>query len=316
MFKKKKKNSVNIMGDKRAKIFYACVIALPILNFLIMWLGVNFNSFLLAFQKYDFAKSLEADDTVYVWNGWNNIKRVWNDFTYDGGILRIALKNSLIHYIVPTAVGATVGLWASYYIAKKYWGGEFFKALGVAVSTVSGFIMCLLWLHFCTNAYPAFVQNLFGIKVEGLMSNTSTVTFAILLFPCLTIGTSLIYISVMSRIPSSCIEAAKLDGITPMQEFRYITFPLISPTFFMYFATGIPAIFTGQGNLYNYFGEFADPSVQTIGYVLFIKVAGSKASIAEYPYAAAAGMVCTFVCVPITVLARWLIKKYTPDVAY
>ena len=84
----------------------------------------------------------------------------------------------------------------------------------------------------------------------------------------------------------------------------------------MQFATGIPALFTGQGGLFDYFGEFAPAAANTIGYILFVKVAGSTASVVDYPYAAAAGMLCTFVCVPLTLGLRYLMKKKLPDVSY
>ena len=44
-------------GEKTAKrremLFYILMIALPVLQFCIFYIGVNFNSILLAFQTYD-----------------------------------------------------------------------------------------------------------------------------------------------------------------------------------------------------------------------------------------------------------------------
>lgn len=312
-----KRKKYGLLTSRRAKIFFACIVALPILNFFVMYVGVNFNSFFLAFQRYDYAKSYEAQDTIYCWNGWNNIRQVWNDFTGKDAVLGKAMINSFWYYIVPTVGTFTWSLWFSYYIAKKMYGAEFFKVTAILVSAItSPFMMSILWLHLCTTAYPALVKLVFGKTVAGLYSKPETILIASIVRPNLFIGCSLLMISLITRVPQSCIEAAKLDGCTPMREFWSITFPLISPTLAMQFVTGIPALFTGQGGLFDYFGEFAPSSAQTLGYILFIKVAGSKASVVDYPYAAAAGMLSTFVAVPLTLGLRYLMKKKLPDVSY
>ena len=61
---KKKKKLLN--RKKKQLIFYICIVALPILQFCVFYIGVNFNSILLAFKTFD------ADTNKYVFDGFNN----------------------------------------------------------------------------------------------------------------------------------------------------------------------------------------------------------------------------------------------------
>ena len=59
-------------GEMGELIFYSALIALPLLQIAIFYFYVNFNSFLMAFQKYTFKDG-------FTWNGWTNFKNIWLD---------------------------------------------------------------------------------------------------------------------------------------------------------------------------------------------------------------------------------------------
>ena len=77
--------------DKKL-IFYIACFALPVLQFLIFYIGVNFQSILLAFQKYDGKNAVFFFDKQDL---WVNFVKVYKELT-ETKILLIALKNSLI----------------------------------------------------------------------------------------------------------------------------------------------------------------------------------------------------------------------------
>lgn len=49
----------------------------------------------------------------------------------------------------------------------------------------------------------------------------------------------IIYLAGLQSIPESLYEAAKLDGAGTIGQFRHITLPMLSPTIFFNFVTGI-----------------------------------------------------------------------------
>ena len=106
----------NFYQKKRLKdlIFCLCVIAVPALQFAIFYIGVNFNSILMAFQKYD-NSTIPAK---YVWNGVANFKTLFNDLANSTEI-HFAFKNSLLVFLVNVGVGTTLSLVFSLYIYKK-----------------------------------------------------------------------------------------------------------------------------------------------------------------------------------------------------
>ena len=78
-------------GDVSELIFYSLLISLPILQVVIFYFYVNFNSFTLVFKSYD-----SLTDSFY-WSSQQiglNFKQLWNDLR--SMLLLNALKNSLI----------------------------------------------------------------------------------------------------------------------------------------------------------------------------------------------------------------------------
>ena len=100
-------------------IFYLGLLALPLLQFFIFYVGVNFISIFLALKKIDPLTGEEG------WVGLNNFKRALNDrgpmplFSY-------AFKNSFIVYLCGFLVGISLAILFSYYIYKKMPTSSFF----------------------------------------------------------------------------------------------------------------------------------------------------------------------------------------------
>ena len=91
---------------------------------------------------------------------------------------------------------------------------------------------------------------------------------------------------------------------------------MIFPTITVFLVTGVGDFFTANACAYTFYAENAPYNVYTLGYYLFIKVIGANASLADYPYAAAAGLCLTLVAAPITLLVKYLLEKYGPDPEY
>lgn len=117
----------------------------------------------------------------------------------------------------------------------------------------------------------------------------------------------------MTRIPVSVVEYAQIDGVSAVREFFSITMPLIFSTLSTFIIVGIAGFFTNQAFLFEMFGKNANVKVQTFGYYLFMLTYSGEAN---YPYAAAGGLVFTIVAVPLTYLVKYLLDKVDPNVAF
>ena len=126
-------------------------------------------------------------------------------------------------------------------------------------------------------------------------------------------GTDMIlYSGAMSSIDDSLIESAQIDGASPARELVKIVLPAIYPTLSMKIVLSVAGIFTNQAFLFSFYGGDTPYSLRTFGYYLFITVNNSP-TMADYPYAAAMGIVFTLVATPITLLTKHLLEKFGPS---
>ena len=303
---KKKKTMDMTSKAKKDLIFYVIMMAYPVAYFLFFYVAINFNSLALAFKKYDI--DVVTNKQYAVWAGLDNFKTIFHEYT-SSTLLKNALTNSLVVYLY-SLITIPLGLLFSFYIAKKAKGHEFFKVMLFLPSILSALILVIMYKYICERLYPAIMLEFFDQKVQGLLADSETRFGALLFYNILTsFGTSvLIYSSSMDRIPESIVESAKLEGITGIQEFWYITLPLIFSTMSTFLIVGVAGIFTNQFNLFSVYG-IAPPSTDmyTLGYYLFAETA--YANSLSYPRLSAFGILFTIIVIPLTFGLRFVLEK-------
>lgn len=285
--------------------FYFLVIALPMVQFVIFYIGVNFNSILLAFKGYDINKG-------YYFIGFDNFKQVFHDLK-NVPYLFSSIKNSLVLYFV-NLLAMALSLLFSFYIYKRRTLGTFFKIILFLPNIISVLILAVMYKYFTERAVPE-LATFFHKTIGGLLSDDKTAFPTILIFNVLiSFGTqTLLASSAMEGISNSVTDASKIDGCTPLQEYIYITIPMIWPTIKTFLVVGVAGIFTNQMCLFSFFGNNASYSLYTFGYFLYTSI--QQASFSDYPYLAAMGLVLTAVAVPLTYLVKLVVDKLGPKVA-
>ena len=306
--------------DKRKKdlIFYVVMLALPVLQFSIFYVGVNFNSILMIFQKYDEA----SKDFIFLdaHNIFKNFTDVFHSLKTET-VFPFALKNSLISYAVSLVAGTVLALVFSYYIYKQFPMHGLVKVVLFTPSIISGMVLVSIFIQFVNSVIPDVFQMISGSETKILPFITkppTSKTFGTILFYCIWIGFGgniLLYVGAMNNISESVSEACRLDGANLFQEMIYIVFPLIYPTFVTFMVVGVGGIFTNQMALYSFFGGDAAESLQTFGYYLFrMTKAASDNGGREYPFLATMGILMTLIVAPLTFLVKWALEKVGPKV--
>lgn len=294
------------MKSKRKNLlFYCLLMAFPLAQFIVFYIGVNVNSILMAFQRIDV-----SNDTI-TWT-LDNIKNAFQSMTGSPELLPI-LYVSIIAYVLLLAIGTPLGLFFSYYIYKKLPLSGAFRVILFLPSIMSAIVMATIFQFFFERALPSFMLQFFDIKMMGLMENSET-RFGCIIFYNILMGFGanvLMYTNSMSGISQEVVESAQLDGASTLQEFMHITMPMIYPTLTMFIFTGVAGIFTNQLNLYSFYGSSAPNGIQTYGYYFYRQTLGAK-SMAEYPILSAMGLLMTVVVVPITLLVKYCMEKYGP----
>lgn len=309
----KGKKSLGSMARGRL-IFYIGLISLPLLQFLIFYVYVNFNSILLAFKEYTIT---DTGQGTYIWVGFKNFTNFIQDL-FNSQVLKYAVKNSMTLFLINMIFGVTLALMFSYYIFKKFPLSNTFKVMLFLPSIISSIVMVIMFKYFVESGVPSFFGKVFGKEVMGPLSKSSTAFITIVFYNIWTgFGTGvLMYTGAMSRIPKTVIEAAEIDGVNQFQMFFKIILPLIYPTICTFLVVGIANLFMNQAALYSFFGTQADIQHYTIGYFLFQKVVSDSTKLADYPYAAAAGIIFTLIAAPLTLLVKRFLDKFDPKAEY
>lgn len=295
--KRERKSSLSAK-NRNKKIFYYLMFAFPLLQFAVFYIGVNLNSILLAFKNYDY-----QDGYRIVW--FANFGTVLSDiFRVD--YMKYAIRNSLLICAVNLGIGMSFSLLFSYYIYKKKPLSETFRVFLFLPVIVSSLALVIVYRYFCEIAVPHIWEILFHKKIEGLLMNYDTQLGAVIVFNVFAgFGIQiLMYASAMSAIPESVVEAARIDGITPMREFFSITLPLIYPTFVTFFVVTVAGVFTNQMHVFSFFGGKAEYNVYTVGYYLYKQISDPSVGISEYPYLSAFSLILTVISVPLTLAVK------------
>lgn len=226
----------------------------------------------------------------------------------------VSLKNSLIAYLLITAISLPLSLLMSYYIFKKGAGHKMFRSLLFMPSIISPMVLSTIFRILTDKVYPELVFQMTGEYVPGLLMGDSSTVFLLACFYTVWTGfgvTTMMYRGAMDGVTPSMLEAASLDGAGEFVQFYKIILPMIFPTVSVFLLTGITGIFMNQINLYNIFSSnLGDPMVKTFGYQFFIETA--QATLSDYPRLSAIGLLLSAVTIPVVLILRRLFNKLDP----
>lgn len=298
--------------EKKRLAFYACFIALPLLQFCLFYIYTNFNSILLAFQTY--IPNANATGYRIEFAGFTNFVKAFQTIVENF----FMIKNSFIMFLCSTLLGMTLALLMSFYLYKRFVAAGFFKVILFMPQIVSHVVFAMLFRYIVNDVYPWIVLQTTGENIWGLLVNPET-RFPLTVFFNLWVGFGvnvLLFHGAMEGINPSVVESAQLDGVNLAQEFWFITIPLIFPTFVTFLVLGLAGIFTNQMNLYSLYGAYAE-ELSTFGYFIYLNSSKSDvvASVGYLSYSelSAVGLLLTLVVFPITFFTRKLLEKYGPS---
>ena len=301
------------IARRNEKIFYYGLMFLPLVQFCIFYIGVNFQSIGLAFSEYKSGEFVLASDF------FANFKEIFKEFTTPppGGSLPplvVAFRNSLILWFFNSLCGTAIAVFFSYYVFKRKSTGRFFRFILFLPSILPAVLMGRVFWLFTGDVLP----KMFGVEAvlthgTAVQKLASIIGYSV----WVSFGTQvLLYSNAMEQLSPSVLEAAQLDGVTPMGELLRIIFPNLMPTVSTFMIASIAGAFMNQANLYTFYGETAmnRGGIHTVGYYLFVLVQENSQSGVygkhEFPFASALGLFCTCIAIPLTVLFRKFSKRF------
>jgi multiple sugar transport system permease protein len=213
-------------------------IAPMLLGLLVFTVIPIFAAIYLSFTDWNFVAGL--DKMGYV--GFDNFTRLMKD-----SVFLVSLKNNLILMVV-VPVTLAVSLLLSVLINKKVYAKDAFKVIYFIPYISSIIAVSIVFQVLFHPSYGPINQTLMSLGVSDPPKWLADPSFALFCVMGIMIWTGIgynmiIFIAGLQSIPADLYEAADIDGASKWTQFYRITLPLLSPTTFFLFITGIIASF-------------------------------------------------------------------------
>lgn len=290
--------------------FIFCFTIIPVIHFLVMYVYVNLNSFVMAFQ-------ITENDTMR-WT-LEHFSRFWIELRDGGAELNQAFMNTFKTFGI-NCVMFVIGVFVSYFLYKKIWGHSVFRVLFFLPSILSAVVIANVYKSIIsTEAFETFLQKLCGLDYlpEPLaqieFANTFVFIHMIWLgFP----GNMVIWSGTFARIPDSVVESAKLDGVNWVQELFLVILPMVWSTFGLMLTLTLCGLFSASGAVFLL--TQGNWGTQTFSNWTYMQVYGSQGSPSNNAlnYLSAVGLCTTVVATAIALTTRYVAGKVFEDVTY
>ena len=145
-----------------------------------------------------------------------------------------AVRNTLILGLGSAVVINVIALVVAMMLDKLNHAQGFFRTVVYLPALVSGFIAATIWKYVLNFNFGAVNTTLEAMGLEGQAKDwlgDHDIVIGVLLFIiCFTLGgnTTLIYLANLQSVPQELVEAARIDGASRAQVFRYVTWPMLA----------------------------------------------------------------------------------------
>jgi multiple sugar transport system permease protein len=164
------------------------------------------------------------------WIGWDNYAFLWGD-----SVTRLALFNTLFYTTVASVLKFALGLWLALLLNKNLRLKTFFRAVILLPYIVPTALSAIAfwWIYdsqFSIVSWTLMKLGLIHTYIDFLGDpwNARLAT----IFANVWRGVPFVAITLLAglqTISPSYYEASAIDGATPMQQFRHVTLPLLTP---------------------------------------------------------------------------------------
>ena len=293
---------------------YAMVI-LAVINFIIFYIVVNFNSIILAFKEFTGYDENYVEQ--YKWS-FANFERFFTEIKLPNSTMTVAVKNTIKYFLANILVTIPASYLVAYLLFKKMKGAAAFRFIFFLPSVISAAVYVTVFKNFISVFGPLdVILSMFGYKLPALLNSPETATSTIIAYTIWTgLGINMIlYEGAMRRVPNEILEACTIDGGSWYHELFHIITPLVWPTLSTTIILAITGLFVSSGPILLFSEAGTVPGgndTTTIAFFIFQKT--QQGGALEYP--AAIGVFFTLVSIPIVILVRKLFKRIDPEVEY
>jgi len=175
------------------------------------------------------------------------------------------------------AIALPLGLVFSYLIAvllnSKISGINIWRTVYFLPSVIAGVAVALLWGRIFDPKFGILNPLLekIGIEGPGWLSDPHWAISALVIMSLWGVGGNvIIYLAGLQGVPTDLYDAAKVDGATAWQRFRYVTLPMTTPVIFYNLVLGLIGTFQYFTEVYVLTNGTGNPARSTLFYNLYL----------------------------------------------
>ena len=177
-------------------------------------------SFGLSFCNWDLITPIE-------FAGFDNYREIFTEPLF----YKIFL-NTMVFAVSTSVFGVIIPLILAVILNNKIRGSEFYKTAYFLPFITPMIVIGVVW-QWIFDPNIGILNNLLQIHINWLYDTRFAMPALIIVSVWKLIGYNMIiFLSSLSTINQSLFEAAKIDGASPVQTFKSVTVPLMSPTIF------------------------------------------------------------------------------------
>ena len=200
-------------------VFY--IPALLLILFFVLWPLIE--AFRISFTQWNGY----SQDYKYI--GLKNYLKLFKDSNF-----LIAFRNTIIYGFGSTLLQNLLGLAYAVFLNSRFKGHSVVRTFIYMPVMISSLIMGYI-IYFFVQYNRGIFNEMIGIfgmaPIDWMASGTRGVIIITLMNSWQYVGIAMvIYMAGLQNIPQMYLEAAEIDGASPWQRFRHITFPLLLPS--------------------------------------------------------------------------------------
>lgn len=294
---------------RRHKVLF--LMLLPAILFFLIFAYLPMPGVYIAFVDYNMMKGIFGSHFV----GFKNF-----DFLVRNGALWQITRNTLLYNLVFIVLGNLIQVVLAILISEI--ASKWFKKISQSVILLPYFISMVIVGVFAYNMFNfnyGSVNSLlasFGLGKHDFYADQGIWKYIIIAFKIWS-GTGygmIVYLAAIAGIDTEIYEAAYIDGVSSWQKIRYITAPLLKPTFILLALFSLGGILKGSFDLfYNLIGNNSVlfPQTDIIDTYVFRSVAGQF----NFSMGAAVGLYQSVFGLVLVSVVNLVVRKIDPDSA-
>lgn len=309
--KLKSKRSIRLFGKEVRKNWVMFLMLLPAIVYFIVFSYITMPGAYVAFVSYNPTKGIFGSDFV----GFKNF-----EFLIQNGDLWRITKNTLLYNLVFLLLSHSIQIVMAIMLSEIT--AKIFKKVSQSVILLPHFISYVIIGVFAYNFFNfdnGFINSLlvnFGMERYSFYNSPGIWKYIIVFFYIWksTGYGMIVYLAAITGISHEIYEAAYIDGASRLQRIRYVTVPLLKPTFVLLVLFGLGGILRGSFDLfYNLIGtnSILYHSTDIIDTYVYRSLIGSF----NFSSSAAVGLYQSVFGLILVLTINFIVRKIEPESA-